>query len=98
MIKHLAHVTVMVKDQQAALAWYTEKLGFEKREDEQFGDYRWLTVAPPGQRDVSIVLNPPRSAEEEARLGCGTMWVLYTDDCKRDYAALAARGIVFDKP
>lgn len=103
MIQKLAHVTVLVKDQEEALRFYTEKLGLEKRQDDRMGDFRWLTVAPPGQPDVAIVLQCPaapfRSPEEEQRLlaqvGQGTIWVLETDDCKRDYELLTERGVKF---
>jgi catechol 2,3-dioxygenase-like lactoylglutathione lyase family enzyme len=50
-----------VADQDAALAWYTEKLGFELRSDTRFGEhgeYRWLEVAPPGSV-ARLALNPP---------------------------------------
>ncbi len=50
---------VWVHDQDEALAFYTEKLGWEVRSDvtiAELGDFRWLTVSPAGQPDVSIVL------------------------------------------
>ena len=103
MAQKLAHVTVLVKDQEEALRFYTDKLGMEKRQDDRMGDFRWLTVAPPGQPDVAIVLQRPAApfqspAEEErllARVGQGTTWVLETDDCKRDYELLTERGVKF---
>ena len=52
MLKTLSHVNVWVHDQDEALAWYTEKLGFEVREDvtlAELGDFRWLTVGPPAR-------------------------------------------------
>ena len=62
MIDAISHVNVWVDDQDEAKAFYTEKLGFEVREDatlEEFGGYRWLTVGPPGQPDVNIILSAP---------------------------------------
>ncbi len=59
MLKQLTHVNVWVHDQDEALAFYTEKLGLELREDAtlpEMGDFRWLTVGVPGQEDVAIVL------------------------------------------
>jgi catechol 2,3-dioxygenase-like lactoylglutathione lyase family enzyme len=58
----LSFLGLWVHDQEEALAWYTQKLGFELREDvtlPEFGDYRWLTVGPPGQPDVALTLNVP---------------------------------------
>jgi catechol 2,3-dioxygenase-like lactoylglutathione lyase family enzyme len=55
----IANAQLWVHDQDEALAFYTEKLGMEVRADvtvEELGNFRWLTVSPPGQEDVSIVL------------------------------------------
>lgn len=102
MINRLAHVTVIVRDQDEALRFYTEKLGMEKRDDRRMGNFRWLTVAPRGS-DVAIVLQRPsppfQSPEEETRMlervGQGTTWVLETDDCRRDHATMVANGVKF---
>ena len=62
MLDAVSHVGVWVHDQDAAKEFYTEKLGFEVRQDNtlpDFGEYRWLTVGPPGQPDVSIILSYP---------------------------------------
>ena len=102
MLKRIGHVTVIVRDQDEALRFYTEQLGMEKREDRTMGAFRWLTVAPVGG-DAAIVLQRPgapfQSPEETermlARVGQGTAWVLETDDCKQDHAAMTARGVTF---
>lgn len=102
MITKLVHVTVIVRDQEEALRFYTEKLGMEKREDQRMGDFRWLTVAPKGSA-VAIVLQKPGApfqTPDEARqmldrVGQGTTWVVETDDCKTDHAAMAAKGVRF---
>ena len=55
----ITNTQLWVHDQDAALAFYTEKLGFEVRSDvtlSEMGDFRWLTVGPAGQDDFSIVL------------------------------------------
>ena len=74
MIKQVSHVNVWVHDQDEALAWYTEKLGFEVREDvtlPELGDFRWLTVGPVGQPDFALALmtvpGPPVFAEDTAQ-------------------------------
>ena len=104
MITRLARVTIYVHNQDEALAFYTEKLGLEKRSDVTFGPgARWLTVAPTGQTDFEILLQSPVPAmhgEEFAqkiseRVGQGTTWVFFTDDCRADYATLKGRGVSF---
>ena len=56
MIKALSHATIYVLDQDAALAFYRDKLGFEVRTDARVGDFRWVTVGPKEQKDLEIVL------------------------------------------
>jgi uncharacterized glyoxalase superfamily protein PhnB len=100
---------VWVHDQQEALDFYTKKLGMEVRSDVSFpemGEFRWLTVAPPGQEDVAIVLMPipgPPVMDEEtaeqvrtvmAKGFAGTVF-LATDDCQKSYEELKARGVEF---
>ncbi len=107
MIRKLIRVTILVRDPEEALRWYTEKLGFEKRADEKLGtNSRWLTVAPQGQKDLEIVLQKPDPAfhgPAEAgtllgRIGQGTIWVLETDHCRRSYEELRAKGVKFSSP
>jgi catechol 2,3-dioxygenase-like lactoylglutathione lyase family enzyme len=59
MLKQLTHVSVWVHDQDEALAFYTEKLGLELREDvtvPELGNFRWLSVGVPGDEGTSITL------------------------------------------
>jgi catechol 2,3-dioxygenase-like lactoylglutathione lyase family enzyme len=108
MIK-IANAQVWVHDQEAALEFYTNKLGMEVRQDvtmPELGDFRWLTVAPPGQDEVAIVLmavpGPPvfdaETAEQIRALMfkgfAGTVF-LTTDDCDASFAELKARGVEF---
>jgi len=105
----ISNAQVWVHDQDEALAFYTEKLGMEVSADvtlPEMGDFRWLTVSPPGQEDVSIVLmaipGPPMMDEETTRQVeelmakgfAGTVF-LTTDDCRGDYERLKARGVEF---
>ena len=98
-----------VHDQDEALAFYTEKLGMELRADVTFpemGNFRWLTVGPPGQDDVSIVLMAipgqpvlnDETAEQVRSLMAkgfaGTVF-LTTDDVHASYEELKARGVEF---
>ena len=98
-----------VHDQEEALAFYTEKLGMEVRSDvtlAELGDFRWLTVGPPGQEDVAIVLmaipGPPvmdEATAEQVRdlMGKGFAGTVFltTDDCQASYEELKARGVEF---
>jgi catechol 2,3-dioxygenase-like lactoylglutathione lyase family enzyme len=109
MLKQLANVQVWVHDQDEALAWYTEKLGLELREDvtvPEMGNFRWVTVGVPGQPDVSIVLmaipGPPVfDAETQAQIqtlvakGAASGLFFNTDDCRRSYEELKSRGVEF---
>jgi uncharacterized glyoxalase superfamily protein PhnB len=101
-----------VHDQDEALAFYTGTLGFEVREDvtvAELGDFRWLTVAPPGQDDISIVLmaipGPPMMDDATARqvedlMGKGFAGTVFltTEDCQAAYEDLVARGVEFVEP
>jgi uncharacterized glyoxalase superfamily protein PhnB len=111
MIK-IANAHLWVHDQDEALAFYTDKLGMEVRADvtlPEMGDFRWLTVGPPGQDDVSIALMAipgapvmdPDTAEQVRQLMAkgfaGTVF-LTTDDCRASYEELKARGVEFTEP
>jgi catechol 2,3-dioxygenase-like lactoylglutathione lyase family enzyme len=105
----IANAQLWVHDQDEALAFYTDKLGFEVRSDvtlPEMGDFRWLTVSPPGQEDVAIVLmaipGPPVMDEETARQiedlmakGFAGTAFLTTDDCRSEYEQLKSRGVEF---
>ena len=109
---HIATVQLWVNDQDEALEFYTSKLGMEVRSDvtlPEMGDFRWLTVGPPGQEDVSIVLmtipgEPMMDAATQAQVSdlaakgfAGTVF-LTTDDCRADHERLVARGVEFSEP
>src|SRR3954469_4412707 len=105
----IATAQIWVHDQDEALAFYTDKLGFEVRADvtlPEMGDFRWLTVGPPEQEDVTIVLmaipGQPVMDDETAEqvrslMGKGFAGTVFltTDDCQASYEELAARGVEF---
>src|SRR5438094_10152324 len=100
MIEKLTHVPIVVSDQEKALKFYTEVLGFEKRADYQNpGSPRWLTVAPKGT-DVEMILFEgtykldPR-APPEAGSG-GNHWVFKTNECHKDVVTPKARRLQFE--
>jgi catechol 2,3-dioxygenase-like lactoylglutathione lyase family enzyme len=105
----IANAQLWVHDQDAAHEFYTRKLGFEVRADvtlPELGDFRWLTVGPVGQEDVSIALmaipGPPVFAPETAEQvkavmakGVAGTVFLATDDCRASYEELKGRGVEF---
>jgi catechol 2,3-dioxygenase-like lactoylglutathione lyase family enzyme len=105
MIKRLSHAGVVVLDHDSAKAFYTEKLGFQVHTDVTMDGFRWLTVSPPDQPDLEFVLTrpgPPMHDEEtagqiRALVAKGAMGggVWETDDCKKTFEDLSARGVVF---
>src|SRR5215211_6473426 len=105
----IATAQLWVHDQDEALAFYTEKLGFVTRSDvtmPEMGNFRWLTVGPEDQPDFSIVLMaipgaPMLDEATQANLRdlmskglAGTVF-LATDDCYADYEQLKGRGVEF---
>ena len=109
MITSLATTQVWVHDQDEALAFYTDKLGFELREDvtvPEMGNFRWLTVGIPGQEDVAITLmaipGPPvfdEATRDEllSLMAKGALGGLFfaTDDCRGTFEELRSRGVEF---
>ncbi|MBX3118372.1 MAG: VOC family protein [Fimbriimonadaceae bacterium] len=110
MIQRLSHVSIFVLDQDRALDFYTNKLGFTVKTDAKMGDdFRWITVTAPGQPDLEIVLmaiapGPAFDAESAAKLrelveagkmGAG---VWNTSDIHATYEDLKAKGVEFMKP
>lgn len=105
----IATAQLWVHDQDEALRYWTEAVGFEVRSDvtvPEMGNFRWLTVGPPGQEDVSIVLmaipGPPMvdaATDEQLRdlMGKGLAGTVFltTDDCRRSYEEMKARGVEF---
>ncbi len=102
-------VQVWVKDQDEALAFYTRKLGWEVHSDQtvpEWGNFRWLTVGPQGQPDISVTLMaiPGQPVMDEATAQqvrelmakgfAGTLF-LTTDDVHAEYTQLKARGVEF---
>ena len=110
MITRMSHVLIWVKNQQEALEFYRDKLGFEVDTDAMLGeDFRWLTLRVKGQRGFEIILMEPKSGmmldEESAAqlrslidkgvLGGG---VFEADDIYKTYEELRARGVQFKGP
>ena len=111
MIK-IASAQMWVHDQDAALDFYTNKLGMSVQSDvtlPEMGNFRWLAVSPAGQPDVSIVLMAipgppvfePETAEQVRELmgkGAASGIFLTTDDCRASFEELKSRGVEFTEP
>jgi predicted enzyme related to lactoylglutathione lyase len=110
MIK-IANAQFWVHDHDAALEFYTRKLGWEVRADNTLEEwnFRWLVVGPPGQDEIGLVLmkipGPPMLDEatsaqlaELVAKGVGGTLFLETDDCQASYDELSARGVEFNDP
>jgi predicted enzyme related to lactoylglutathione lyase len=95
---------VYVDDQEKALRFYTEVLGFAKKADVSQGPYRWLTVASPEDPDgtelqLALSDNPAAKAYQQAILQQGQPAVMFfTDDVNADYEGIKARGAEFTMP
>lgn len=108
MITKLSHATLVVRDQEKAYDVYVNKLGFRVRTDMKMDNgFRWLTVAPPEQPELEIVLAEPnepmysadliphvRALLDKDAMG-GGVWE--ADDCQKTYEQMKAQGIVFMK-
>lgn len=92
-IERVACVTVAVADQEEALRWFTEKLGFQKRVDRPGPGIRFLTVSPRRQLDLQIIL----ASWFPELIGKNPTMVLYTDDCAATYTELTSQGVLFSE-
>ena len=95
MITTVTHATIWVKDQDEALKFYRDTLGFKVITDDatSMPGYRWLTVAPPQQNGFEIVLNLATTPEQLAGVGRQGIFVLESTDVQADFAALKAKGV-----
>lgn len=107
MIKKMSHASIFVSNQEEALSFYRDKLGFKVHTDAMIGeDFRWLTVCAADQPDFEIILMEPkagmlmdeaaatqlRALIDKGILGAGAF---HTDDCRATYAELKGRGVEF---
>lgn len=106
MFNAITHHGIYVLDQDEALAFYVGTLGLEVRQDVDLGFMRWLTVGVPGDADREVLLEvpgPPALSEENAaqvrdaltKGALGLALILRTDDCRKTYEELRAKGVEF---
>jgi catechol 2,3-dioxygenase-like lactoylglutathione lyase family enzyme len=91
-------VFVPVSDQDRAIDFYVNKLGFELRTDTSYGEgYRWVEVAPPGAVTV-VALVPPMEDGSGSAVGSDMGFGYDCDDFEAAYEQLVARGVEFEEP
>ncbi|MFI6574548.1 VOC family protein [Nocardiopsis sp. NPDC050513] len=106
MFNAITHSQIFVLDQDEALDFYVGKLGLEVSADIDLGDMRWLTVHVPGHPEREILLERPggpgMSEETAAQVrdlvtkgAMGGWFILTTDDCRKTYETLLAKGVEF---
>lgn len=102
MIGEITHITLDVEDQEDALNFYTEKLGFERINDESMGsESRWVSIAPDLESDIEIVLQPPEWFEGDERnrraamIGNNPPLGITVDDCQAIYEEWRDQGVEF---
>ncbi|MDE2155240.1 MAG: VOC family protein [Xanthomonadaceae bacterium] len=100
MKQHLGALALLVADYDEAIAWYTRALGFTLVEDTDLGGgKRWVLLAPPGSRETRLLLAKAEGAGQTSRIGNQTggrvFLLLHTDDFRRDWQRMLARGVAF---
>jgi catechol 2,3-dioxygenase-like lactoylglutathione lyase family enzyme len=101
MRQSIAHVALVVRDYDEAIAFFTRVLQFTLVEDTYIPEQnkRWVLVAPPGSSGASLLLARPSSAAQEAYIGNQTggrvTFFLSTDDFWRDHESMTANGVEF---
>lgn len=102
MAQAIGYVTLVVRDYDEAIAFYTGALGFDLVEDTPLEDgRRWVLVGPAGAGGTRLLLARASGPEQEARIGGQTggrvAFFLHTDDFRRDHEAMKARGVKFSE-
>ena len=110
MIRKLSHATIYVLDQDDAVDFYANKLGFEVRSDFSMDNgFRWLTVGPKEQPEIEIVLmaiapgplydeQTAKDLRQMVQKGCLGAGVFQTADCRATYEELKSKGVEFTSP
>ena len=100
MRQQIAHIALVVKDYDEAIAFYTQKLQFKLVEDTKLSEIkRWVMVAPPGNSNTCLLLAKAATPEQASSIGNQTggrvFLFLYTDDIWRDYEKMNSMGVEF---
>ncbi|HEX6747425.1 MAG TPA: VOC family protein [Longimicrobium sp.] len=95
MIKAVKFVSIPTRDQDRALAFYTDKLGFRVVTDQPFGEQRWIELRIPGAETGLVLFTPPG---QEERIGGFMNMSFIADDVQKTYEEMVARGVEFTQP
>lgn len=99
MTQQLSLVSLLVADYDEAIAFYTQKLGFQLLEDSPQGDKRWVVVSPADSTGCALLLAKASKAEQQMLIGgqgAGRVWLfLQTDDFWADYQRMQQQGVQF---
>jgi predicted enzyme related to lactoylglutathione lyase len=95
MIRGIKFVSIPVRDQEKALKFYTEKLGFQIMTDQSFGTQRWIELGIPGA-DTGLTLFTPSGHEE--RIGTFQGMSFWTDNVQKTYEEMTSKGVEFLQP
>jgi catechol 2,3-dioxygenase-like lactoylglutathione lyase family enzyme len=103
MSQRIARITIVVREYDEAIRFYTEKLGFHKLEDTNLSNCkRWVRVAPPGSAGMELLLARAVTDDQRSRIGNQTggrvFLFLESDDFDRDYKLFRDRGVEFIRP
>ncbi len=103
MNRNIAHITLVVKDYDEAIAFYTQKLAFTLLQDEKLSDSkRWVLVGPSGPNNCCLLLAKAANENQLQAIGNQTggrvFLFLYTDDFWKDYHRMVEQGIIFTRP
>jgi catechol 2,3-dioxygenase-like lactoylglutathione lyase family enzyme len=101
MVQRIAHVALVVREYDEAIAFFTGVMGFEVVSDRALGDgKRWVVIGPPGSGGSSLLLaqaTPEQSSSIGNQSGGRVFLFLHTDDFWRDYRAMRAKGVKFNE-
>jgi catechol 2,3-dioxygenase-like lactoylglutathione lyase family enzyme len=103
MKQFIAHFSLVVRDYDEAIKFYTEKLDFILKEDTVLSETkRWVLVSPPGSKECSLLLAKAASEQQKKIIGNQTggrvFLFLHTDNFDRDYREMKERGVIFVRP
>lgn len=103
MYQRIAHISLVVKDYDEAIEFYTQKLRFNLIEDTVLDEHkRWVMIAPPGAKECCLLLAKASNDRQEKSVGNQTGgrvgFFLFTDDFDRDYLDMVEKEITFVRP
>jgi predicted enzyme related to lactoylglutathione lyase len=95
MIRGIKFTSIPVRDQEKALKFYTEKLGFQIMTDQAFGKQRWIELGIPGAETGVVLFTPPG---HEDRIGTFQSMSFWSDNVQKTYEQMKAKGVEFVQP